>query len=194
MDLYYNDQKISQIPVVGQTTIGQIKKTLNDWLVPQGVTNYTIRLFFNNGTELSDVVFKTNTYDSSNFATQAGLLPGGSIRVNPVVAPQPAPVPVPQPAPVPVPQPTQVHTTKKQKERRYFDEAETFYLVKMDDNFKLFRTQADAYEWLYGEIGTDELDLEEPIDFDDSDVQETIDEFVEEDDENIAPMSVDLLE
>ena len=67
MDLYYNQQKVSQLPVTGQYTIGQIKKILSDWLVPQGVTNYTIRLFFNNGTELSDVVFKTNTYDGTAY-------------------------------------------------------------------------------------------------------------------------------
>ena len=81
MDLYYNNQKVASIPISAGNTIGQVKKILSDWLVPQGVTNYTIRLLFNNGTELSTVVFESNQYDTMNFQAQTNLLNGGQIHV-----------------------------------------------------------------------------------------------------------------
>ncbi len=107
MDLYYNNQKVGGLPVDPITTIGQVKTILSDWLVPQGVANYTVRLVFNNGSELSSVVFTNDTYDAMNFQDQASLLPGGAIYVNtvPVPAPVPEPVPVSQPVPVPSPKP-----------------------------------------------------------------------------------------
>ena len=212
MDLYYNQQKVSQLPVTGQYTIGQIKKILSDWLVPQGVTNYTIRLFFNNGTELSDVVFKTNTYDGTNLAQQDVLLAGGSIHVTPVVgqvisAEKEQPVQTEQPA-----QKVTKNKEKKQKQKekkpkkqkkekgRKFEESETLYLVKYNDEYKLFRTQPDAYEWLLTEILDTGVDLEElgleedEIDYDDGDVQNTIDEYIEENGDNEPPEAIELLE
>ncbi len=82
MNLYYNNQKIGSIKVLPNNTVGQIKIKLNNWLVTQGIVQgYDVRLFFNNGTELSLVVFTTNTYDKINFQTQAKLLQGGSISV-----------------------------------------------------------------------------------------------------------------
>jgi len=83
MDLYYNGIKNSRLSVSPQTTIGEIKKVLSDWLVPQGITNYNIRLFLNDGNELDKVVFETNIYDSTNFETQKELMYGGSIHVIP---------------------------------------------------------------------------------------------------------------
>lgn len=87
MDLYYDDQKVASLPVTGVTTIGELKRILRDWLHPQGITNYSVRLFFNNNSELSPVVFTGNDYDAMNFAAQANLLPGGSIKVNTLPSP-----------------------------------------------------------------------------------------------------------
>lgn len=105
MDLYYNEQKVASLPVTPEFTIGHIKTILRDWLTPQGVTQYSVRLLFNNGTELSSVVFETDTYNDMNFQAQATLLAGGSIHV----------LPVPQPKVVtpasPVPSPKVVTTT-----------------------------------------------------------------------------------
>ena len=70
----------------------------------------------------------------------------------------------------------------------------------MDDNYKLFRTQSDAYEWLLiqileGGVDRDELGLEEDdIDYEDEDVQNIIDEYIEENGDNQPPEAVDLLE
>lgn len=214
MDLYYNQQKVSQLPLTGQNTIGQIKKILSDWLVPQGVTNYTVRLFFNNGTELSDIVFKTNTYDASNLEPQAALLPGGSVHVMPQVGLVNAPT---AQTPTPVsdttdnkPKEKKEKKTKQKKDKkekdkkqkkgkRTFNEAKIFYLVKYNDEYKLFRTESDAYEWLVGEIvdsgvELDELGLDTPIDYEDEDVQNIVNEYIEEDGDNLVPESVDLLE
>lgn len=52
MDLYYNYQLLSTIPISRETTVGQFKKMMSDWLEPQGITNYVVRLLFNNNTEL----------------------------------------------------------------------------------------------------------------------------------------------
>lgn len=194
MDLYYNDQKISTVPIIGQTTIGQIKKMISDWLVPQGITNYVVRLFFNNNTELSSVVFTTNTYDGSNLVAQEALLPGGSIRVNLVPS-----VSVPS---VPVPEVKTNKTDKTNKTKREFTETESYILTKYDDQQYLFNTKEDAYEWLLEimvdkgfdleDIGMDEDDIP---DYDDEDFQDTIDEFIEgDDDDTIKPTTIYLME
>jgi len=81
MDLYYNQAKIGFFPISPITTIEEIKEILSKWLVPQGVTNYKIRLFFNNGTELAPIVFESNNYDRMNFISQGNLLNGASLQV-----------------------------------------------------------------------------------------------------------------
>lgn len=86
-DLYYNGVKVSTINILSTTTVNQLKQTLNNWLIPQGITNYTVRLFFNNNTELTQEVFMSNTYDGINFQVQANLLPGSKIYINSTVLP-----------------------------------------------------------------------------------------------------------
>ena len=81
MDLYFNDQKVSKMKVSPETTVAQIKKSVRDWLSPQGYADYNIRLRFNNGTELSPVVFDTSVYDNVNFQAKSDLIKGGSIYV-----------------------------------------------------------------------------------------------------------------
>ncbi len=196
MDLFYNQQKISQLPITGETTIGQIKKTLHDWLAPQGITSYSIRIFFSNGTELSNVVFQTNTYDASNLQAQAQLLLGGSIHIN--TQPAQAPAATTPVSTVPVAD-VVTKTGAKTTKARQFEASENLYLIKYNDEYKIFRTESDAYEWLLEEIldggvDLDELGLTEPVDFDDENVQETITEYVEANGDNIAPDVVDLLE
>lgn len=115
MDLYYNENKVASLPISGGTTIGDLKQILSNWLVPQGVTNYTVRLFFNNGTELSAVVFQSNTYDAMNFAAQANLLNGGSVKVNTEAPKAPSPAKVPK-AVSPLTSPTKVVGTGKTRE------------------------------------------------------------------------------
>ena len=82
MDLYFNQQKISVLPIQAKTTIGQLKRSLGDWLMTRGIGNYTVRLIFNNGTELSPTVFQNNNYDAVDFSAQKDLLKGGSIYVS----------------------------------------------------------------------------------------------------------------
>lgn len=91
MDLYYNDQKIFVLPTNPLTTIGDIKKMLQDWLAPQGVINYEIKLYFNNGTQIAPVVFQTNQYDNINFLAQTTLLQGSKLYVinNPTIETMP---------------------------------------------------------------------------------------------------------
>ncbi len=82
MDLYFNQQKISVLPIQAKTTIGQLKRSLGDWLMTRGIGNYTVRLIFNNGTELSPTVFQNNNYDAVDFSAHKDLLKGGSIYVS----------------------------------------------------------------------------------------------------------------
>ena len=84
MDLYYNDQKVSVLSIEPTSTVGQVKNILNDWLVPQGITNYNVKIIFNDGSELSPSVFQSDKYNNINFQQQALLLSGGSIHVNSV--------------------------------------------------------------------------------------------------------------
>ena len=84
MDLYYNKQKISQIPLVSTTTIGELKQNIENWLIPQSVTKYTIRIFFSDKSELSPEVLNTNSYDHITFESRSHLL-NGSVYVQPEV-------------------------------------------------------------------------------------------------------------
>jgi len=107
MDLYFDNKKVSTLPISPTTTIKQVKETIKNWLVPQGITVYSIKIVLNNGEEVPPMVFDTATYDHLNFQSKAALLPGGSVRVNrtnvPVKSPSPARSPARSPAPVPTP-------------------------------------------------------------------------------------------
>ena len=85
MDLYYNKEKISPIPVVSTTTIGELKQNIKDWLTPQGVIKYTVRIFFSDKSELSPEVLDTNSYDQITFESRSHLLNGSSVHVTYVV-------------------------------------------------------------------------------------------------------------
>jgi len=79
MEVYVNNKKLHKINIVPTTTISQLKETIKG-IVPQN--NYTIRLIFNNGEELSPIVFQTNTYDNNNFQSHKEKIQGGQIYVN----------------------------------------------------------------------------------------------------------------
>jgi len=81
MEVYYNNQKVSTHSLDPSTTVGGIKKIIKDWLAPQGINNYEIILYFNNGTQLAPIVFQTNQYDNINFVAQSNLLPGSKLYV-----------------------------------------------------------------------------------------------------------------
>ena len=81
MDILLNDQKVSSMPVVPLTTVGQVKDTLRNWLVPQGITNYNIRIFFSDGSELAPVVLNSSNYDNVNFESKKMLINGGRIQI-----------------------------------------------------------------------------------------------------------------
>lgn len=81
MDLYLNNQRITTISIHIDHSIGQLKKSLNDWLVPQGYTNYAIKFVFNNGTMLDNIVFESSKYDNINFQKYTKLLYGGRIII-----------------------------------------------------------------------------------------------------------------
>ena len=91
MDLYYNGQKLSSLNIDPTMTVGSLKNILRNWLVPQGVTNYTVGLRFNNNTDLAPVVFESNQYDNINFVNYTPLLNGGSIFITTVRQPDPTP-------------------------------------------------------------------------------------------------------
>lgn len=81
MDLIFNNQKISTFSITPTTTVKIIKDTLNNWLIPQGIVNYSIRMILNNGVEISPVVFNTNTYDNIDFKSQYHMVNGGKIMI-----------------------------------------------------------------------------------------------------------------
>jgi len=88
MDLYYNSEKISVLPIKENTKIKEIKKILRDWLHPQGVTEYNVRLFFNDDTELAPIVFETNEYDDLDFSSHSKIFSGSKLFVDPPLASQ----------------------------------------------------------------------------------------------------------
>ena len=80
MDIYYNNKKVSSVPILPENTIGQIKTIIHNWLSP---IKYSLKLLFNDGVELSPLVFTTNNYDNVNFIQHASQLNGSSIFVIP---------------------------------------------------------------------------------------------------------------
>ncbi len=81
MDLYYNYRKVGSLPVDPTLTVRGLKMILNDWLRPQGITKYRVKFEFNNGTEVTPIVFEVDYYDHHNFVPYANLLPGGRIYI-----------------------------------------------------------------------------------------------------------------
>ncbi len=107
MDVYYNNQKVIIITISPHHTVGQVKLILHNWLAPQGVTNYNIRLFFSNTEELAPVVFTTNTYDNINFHAQKDILTGGRVFITTII--QPVPTQLPPIVPTQTPQMAPTH-------------------------------------------------------------------------------------
>ena len=66
------------IPV--STTIGQLKSKLYPYV--HEYKNPHIRFTFNNGTELSPIVFTANNYDNVNFQQYSLVLPGSQIYIS----------------------------------------------------------------------------------------------------------------
>ena len=64
MDLYFNKTKLTKFDIAPESTVGQVKKRISDWLVPQGYTNYSILIQFYNGTKLD--LPKNNSLDKAN--------------------------------------------------------------------------------------------------------------------------------
>jgi len=85
MDLYYENQKVSILQLLPGHTVGLVKQILHNWLVPQGITDYNIRIFFNDGSELTPVVLNSSQYDNVNFHAQSSILTGGKIYIIPMV-------------------------------------------------------------------------------------------------------------
>lgn len=82
MDLYYNREKVSNIPITKNDTIGHVKKSLNNWLRSQNIfATFIIRFKLNNNTELDPVVFQTENYDEYNLEQYQHYLSGGSINI-----------------------------------------------------------------------------------------------------------------
>lgn len=85
MELFYGDTKISNIDIPPTMTIGELKQSIYNWLIPQGITNYKIMLFYNNNTKLDDIVFESKNYDNISFIEHKNLLKGGKIFIRPVI-------------------------------------------------------------------------------------------------------------
>ncbi len=76
MKVRLNGQDHGQIAIIPDTTIGILKQYFN-----QHFPNHTIKLTFNNGQELSPVVWDTNQYDTMNFQSHGTVLNGGIIEL-----------------------------------------------------------------------------------------------------------------
>jgi len=76
MELHFDNQLISVIQISPEHTLGQLKRTINEWLIPQGVINYNIKVLFSDGSELSPIVFNSDDYDNTNFQAQKDILNG----------------------------------------------------------------------------------------------------------------------
>jgi hypothetical protein len=81
MNLWLNDIKVSTIEINPTTTISVLKNTLVAWLDKEGYRNYSFKLIFNNGEELSPIVFTSNNYDAVDFQVQNNLIGGSNIYV-----------------------------------------------------------------------------------------------------------------
>jgi hypothetical protein len=81
MNLWLNDIKVSTIEINPTTTISVLKNTLVAWLDKEGYRNYSFKLIFNNGEELSPIVFTSNNYDAVDFQAQNNLIGGSNIYV-----------------------------------------------------------------------------------------------------------------
>jgi hypothetical protein len=81
MNLWLNNIKVSTIGINPTTTIAVLKNTLVTWLDKEGYRNYSFKLIFNNGEELSPIVFTSNNYDAVDFQVQANLLEGSNMYI-----------------------------------------------------------------------------------------------------------------
>ena len=85
--LYINNKEVmeegikSKIGLSPETTISTLKKILHKWLLDKGISDYNVRLVFNNGQELSPQVFNTNNFDNNNFQVQFDIVNGGGIYI-----------------------------------------------------------------------------------------------------------------
>jgi len=84
MELQVNNKKLFKVDIFPTTTISQLKQTIKGVMVSQKYNkdDYTVRLIFNNGEELSQLVFNTNTYDNANFQSYEKKIQGGQIYIN----------------------------------------------------------------------------------------------------------------
>ena len=81
MDLHFNAQKVSTLDVLPETTIGELKDVLKNWLFSQNIYKYSIVVQLNDGEFINPIVFSSNQYDNVCFSTQGHLLNGGRINV-----------------------------------------------------------------------------------------------------------------
>lgn len=81
MDLYLNNVRVATLEVSPDHTIGKIKSVLKEWLKSEGYTFYKTRMIFNDGSELSPVIFTTDMYDPVNLTDHKDIIKGGSIRI-----------------------------------------------------------------------------------------------------------------
>ncbi len=64
MDVWFNNNKVTSLPLKDGLVIKDIKNMISDWLVPQGIVNYDVRLIINKKKELDPIVFNTSNYDN----------------------------------------------------------------------------------------------------------------------------------
>ena len=65
-------------------TLSGFKKVLNEWIEKLGIPRrkYETRVYFNNNTQLSPVVFGTTDYDGMTFQSHSSLIEGGVITID----------------------------------------------------------------------------------------------------------------
>ena len=189
MDLYFNDAKISAMEIAPTTTIGQLKQTIDNWLVPQGVTKYTIALLFSNGAAMAKEVFAIDTYDGANFESQASFLNGGQIQVHSVIAPSPAPVQQQQIQTNTTAAFQPVQGTNQPQPTQQPAQIVEVFIFDVDGEYSVFTDKGAAFEWWvdneleFSGVTLDEIGLFTPVDYDDELIQETFEEWFDQSDE-----------
>lgn len=85
MEVFAQHQNLLITP---EMTIGQLKQ----YILNNGFDPSKTKLYFNNNTQLSPLVFESNQYDTTNFQAQAQILKGSKLiltpsTILPVIAP-----------------------------------------------------------------------------------------------------------
>lgn len=81
MDLFLDSIKLGVLPIIGKTTIRDLKNSLDKWADENGFTIFSVSVTFNDGTQLDPIVFTTNKWDRDNFEAYKSKIKAGRINI-----------------------------------------------------------------------------------------------------------------